>query len=155
GALETTSPAITGYVQDPDTPTKSSQVLLFIVNKKWKTFTANVNRPDLTTTLGSPNHGFSIPLSQLPAGVHRLDVYAVDSLDKSTHPIGTTTVSNNNPPTGAVESLTASGIVGYAVDPDTKKPLQIRYTIDDGAPVLVTANVKRPDLSPTFNTHGF
>ena len=158
GALESTTTAIVGHAEDSDVPTKSIQVKLFIDGKAFKTIPANVVRPDLTATLGSPNHGFSFPLAKLPAGVHRLDVYAVDSASHALTLIGTAELSNNHSPTGLVETLNAGGIVGYAFDTDIgAKAIQVRYTIDGGAPVFVTAGIGRPDLVGTLGSpnHGF
>ncbi len=98
----------------------------------------------MTLGAGGTKHGFSVALSQLPAGVHRLDVYAIDTLTGLPTLLGSATVSNNRAPTGLVESLTATNIVGYAFDPDAgAKSIQVRYTIDGGAPVLVSAKGKR------------
>ncbi len=158
GALESTTNAIIGHAQDPDVPTKAIQVKLFLDNKLWKTVTASVNRPDLVATLGSANHGFSVALSQLPKGVHRLDVYAVDSVTHANTLIGTADVSSNHPPIGLVETLNSAEIAGYAFDADLgAKPIQVRYTIDGGAPVFVTAGNSRPDLGGTLGSvnHGF
>src|ERR1700743_1430473 len=62
------------------------------------------------------------------------------------------TLSDNRPPAGLVEALTSTAIAGYAIDPDTHSPIKIRYTIDDGAPVTVTANATP---AAPFNGHGF
>lgn len=144
GTLLITAAAITGTAKDPDTPGKPVQVQLNLDGKAWKTLVA------------TPNQRFSVPLSQLPAGVHRLDAYALDTFSgKGQWPpaiIGTAVVSGNRPPAGLVESFSAAGIVGYALDPDTSKPIQVRYRIDSGAPVLVLAN--RPHAG-SYNGHGF
>jgi hypothetical protein len=158
GALQSTATVISGYAQDPDAPTKSISVQLDLDGKKWKTVTASVNRPDLTATLGSPKHGFSVPLSSLPAGVHRLDVYALDTLTHLPTLLGTAEVTNNLAPIGAVNVLTATSLIGYAYDADEgSKPIEVRYTIDGGAPIIVSANLKRPDLTATLGSasHGF
>ncbi len=144
GTLTITASAITGTAQDRDTPTQPVKVQLNLDGKIWKTVTT------------AANHHFTLPLSQFPPGVHRLDAFALDTLGgKGSLPpalIGTAVVSGNRPPTGAVLSLTAAGIVGYALDPDTTKPIQVRYRIDNGAPVFVLANHTHP--GPVIN-HGF
>ena len=144
GTLVITATAITGTAQDSDTPARTALVQLNLDGKPWK------------TVLASPNHRFAVPLAMLPAGVHRLDAYALDTfVGTGALPpalIGTALVSGNRPPVGLVELLTAAGIVGYARDPNTAAPIQVRYRIDAGAPVLVVAN--RPHIAP-FNGHGF
>ena len=144
GTLSVTAAAITGTAQDPDTPAQPVKVQLNLDGKAWQTVTT------------AANHRFNVPLSQLPPGVHRLDAFALDTFGgKGSLPpalIGTAVVSGNRPPTGAVLALSAAGIVGYALDPDTSKPIQVRYRIDNDAPVFVLANRTHP--GPVIN-HGF
>ncbi|MGN6368016.1 MAG: S8 family serine peptidase [Phycisphaerae bacterium] len=144
GTLVVNAAAITGTAQDPDTPAQPVKVQLTLDGKPWKTLAT------------APNHRFTLPLAQLPAGVHRLDAYALDTYTgKGSRPaalIGTALVSGNRAPVGAVLAFSPAGVVGYALDPDSPKPIQVRYRIDNDAPVFVLANHTHP--GPMIN-HGF
>jgi len=159
GAIESSiGKTLTGWAQDPDTPTTPVKVKLYVDGKLLSTVTAGINRPDLADTLGSANHGYSFKLNTLKPGIHRMDVYAVDSLTGAAILIGTSQINTNQPATGNLETITSSQITGWAYDPDAgNAAVQVRYQIDDFAPVFVTANVSRPDLQATLGSrnHGF
>ena len=109
GALETSDAAtVTGWAADSDTPLTSIKVRLYVDGKLKTTTTANIERDDLTSTLGSPNHGYSFKLTGLTLGIHRIDIYAVDTLTGIQTLIDTTMLSTNTPPIGAVETLNAT-----------------------------------------------
>lgn len=159
GAIESASgKTLTGWAQDPDTPTASIKVKLYIDGKLASTATASGNRPDLVDALGSANHGYSFKLTGLKPGIHRADVYAIDSLTGAAILIGTSQLSTNQPATGDLETFTAASLIGWAFDPDSAAAaIQVRYQIDDFAPVFVTANLSRPDLQASLGSknHGF
>ena len=72
--------------------------------------------------------------------------------------LGSDTISSNRPATGAVETLNATTISGWAFDADAGSgAIQVQYLIDDMAPVCVTANLARPDLQTQLGSknHGF
>jgi hypothetical protein len=158
--------AVTGWTFDSDTPGKSTQVKLFLDGKAWKTTSANVARADLASQFptdpaaitGVVKHGFRFNLGTLKPGIHRLDVYAVDTLTGLLTALGAYSVASNQPATGAVEVLNATTLSGWAYDADARgSAIQIRCQIDDGAPVFVTAKLSRPDLLTQLGSknHGF
>jgi hypothetical protein len=167
GAVESAgAKAVVGWAFDADTPGKATQVKLFLDGKAWKTTTANIARADLASEFpsdpasatGVVRHGYTIKLGTLKPGLHRLDVYAVDTLTGLLTLIGAEEVSSNQPATGAVETLNATTLSGWAFDADARgSAIQVRYQIDGGAPVLVTANRSRPDLLAQLGSknHGF
>ncbi len=159
GALESVAGnVLTGWAQDPDTPTQSIKVKILVDGKAWKTVTAGVERDDLTSTLGSPDHGYSVNLTGFKAGIHRVDVYAIDSLTGALTLIGTSEFSTNLPAEGDLETFTAASLIGWAFDPNAgTTAIRVQYQIDDFAPVTVTANGSRPDLIATLGSknHGF
>jgi hypothetical protein len=159
GAIESTlDKTLTGWAQDPDTPTASVKVKLYVDGKSSSTSTAGISRPDLTDSLDSANHGYSFKLNALKPGIHRVDVYAVDSLTGALILVGTSQIDTNQPATGNLETFTASQITGWAYDPDSRSaPVQVRYQIDNFAPVFVTARQSRADLQATLGSknHGF
>ena len=167
GAVEAAgAKSVTGWTFDSDTPGQSTKVKLFLDGKAWKTASANVARADLAgrfptdpaSTTGVVKHGFSFNLGTLKPGLHRLDVYAVDTLTGTLTLLGANSVSSNQPAIGAVEVLNNTTLSGWAFDPDAGGgAIQIQYRIDDSAPVFVTANVSRPDLQTPLGSkkHGF
>jgi subtilisin family serine protease len=167
GAVETaTTKTLTGWTFDSNTPGKYTQVKVFLDGKAWITTNANLARTDLAdecptdpaVSTGTVKHGFKINLGAMRPGIHRIDVYAVDTLTKELTLIGTQTLSSNQQATGNVEVLNNTTLSGWAFDPDAKAgAIQIEYQIDDFAPVFVTANQPRPDLLATLGSksHGF
>jgi len=153
--------SVMGWALDSDTQAKSTQVKLFLDGKAWMTASANIARPDLAETDAAGSHGYKFNLGTIKAGIHRVDVYAVDSLTGALTLIGSETISSNRAATGAVETLNATTVSGWAFDADAgTAAIQIQYQIDDFAPVFVTANVSRPDLVGTLGmaagkNHGF
>jgi hypothetical protein len=90
--------------------------------------------------------------------VHTVATYAVDTLTGALVLLGSETLVVNRAATGAVETLNATTLSGWAFDADAgAAPIQILYQIDDLEPVLVMANVVRPDLQSTLKSknHGF
>jgi hypothetical protein len=169
GALENvayeppTARMVTGWAFDADTPTKFVNVKLVIDGKTVATGSANIDRPDLAGDLGTDSkgktrHGYSIKLPTLKAGVHTVATYAVDTLTGTLVLLGSETLTVNRAATGAVETLNATTLSGWAFDTDAgAAPIQIMYQIDDLEPVLVMANVVRPDLQTSLKSknHGF
>ncbi len=149
------SKTVTGWAEDPDTLAKGTQVKLYLDGKAWLTTTANQASPDAPN---GTSHGFTFKLPAMKAGIHRVDAYAVDSLTGALTLIGSETVSSNQAATGAVETLNATTLSGWAFDPDAgSSAIQVEYQIDDFAPVFVTASGSRPDLQATLGSknHGF
>jgi hypothetical protein len=159
GELEAlTTKTLSGWAYDSDTPSSSIKVKLFVDGRQKATATANISRSDLVNDLGSANHGYSFKLNGLSLGVHQVEVYAVDSLTGALTLIGSQSIDTNTPPTGQVETLTATTLSGWAFDANSASAsIQIQYQIDDLPAVLVTAKISRPDLKATLGSknHGF
>lgn len=164
GALESAdAKTITGWAYDPDTLAKSVNVKIYIDGKAATIASANVARTDLTFPANADGtttvkHGFVAHLGALKAGLHRIDVYAVDTLTGALTLIGSTTISSNRPATGLVESLDATAITGWAFDADAGgTAIQVQYQIDSFPPIFTTANLARPDLKTLLGSqnHGF
>ena len=69
---------IIGWADDPDQPAESVDIQIFVNGVQVATGTADQTRNDLASSVGSTNHGFSIAVPTLAAGVNQIDVYAVD-----------------------------------------------------------------------------
>jgi hypothetical protein len=71
---------------------------------------------------------------------------------------GSRYVNTNRAPTGWVDVFNEQKLAGWAFDPNAGPgPIQIRYTLDNNAPVLAAADVTRPDLVAALGSsdHGF
>ncbi|MCL2639634.1 MAG: hypothetical protein FWD53_02200 [Phycisphaerales bacterium] len=120
GVLESvTGTTITGWAYDPDAPTAPAEIDIFVDGKYYTTVLADVNRPDLAAMLGAAGtaHGFEVPLPPLTFGTHTIAVYAAESQGHVAVLIGEMKVTNNRP-IGAIVSISATNIVGWAYDPD-------------------------------------
>jgi hypothetical protein len=149
---------ISGWAWDSDTPGTPAKVKLYVDGKPRATATANLAHDATGEDPASANRGFSFKLTGVPLGIHRVDVYAVDTLTGAQTLIGTKVLSTNSPPTGALESATATAFSGWAFDADAgAASIQILYQIDDFAPVLAAAKAARADLVATVGSknHGF
>jgi hypothetical protein len=150
---------IAGWAIDPDTPGTALTVKLNVDGALYATDTADVNRPDIGRIYHTANHGYRIDLSGLTPGPHRLDFFAVDTATGNAVQIGGTRyVNTNQAPTGWVDVFTPSRLAGWAFDPNAGAGAsQIVYALDGNAPVVVTANVSRPDLAGALGSadHGF
>jgi CARDB len=87
--------SVSGWAFDSDEPTAPLEVLVSLDsnNNVIADGTANIDQPALTATLGSPNHGFNIPLT-IPAGSHSLLIFAVDPDTGVSTLIGTEAVTS-------------------------------------------------------------
>ena len=149
---------VTGWAIDPDAKATPLTVRIDVDGVTFATTTANINRKEIVKTYGNGKHGFSFNTASLPAGIHRVDIYANDSTDGTPTLIATQTIYSNHPPTGKYLTFNGSILTGWAFDPDSgATPSQILYTVDNGAPVKVTASVIRPELQKTLGStdHGF
>jgi hypothetical protein len=158
GVVDTISEnTIYGWAQDPDAPTTAIPVDIYIDGVYNKTTTANVNRPDLTSAIGSANHGFSVTLPEMTFGTHRIDVYASESQGNVSTLIGAKTVTNR-PPVGMIDLANSTTLAGWIADADTPtQSLDFKVFINGVEAASGTANVTRNDLTPTLGSanHGF
>ncbi len=146
-----------GWVQDPDAPTSSIDVDIYIDNVYVGTSLADITRSDLIPYVGSANHGFAIDLPPLSFGTHTISVYAAESQGTVSTLIGSKTVTNLRP-TGSFDFASSTTIWGWAADYDLPStPLDILVYIN-GVPTLSeSAGNARADLIPYFGNadHGF
>lgn len=158
---------ITGWVIDPNTtaPIYVTMSHLSIGSKHL----ADVARPDVAKVhpkYGS-RHGFDIttPSSGANAKTGEVCLWAENvGAGKDDRILGCRTVSlRSDDAAGKFESVTAVNprlmrISGWGLDPETTSPVQIRYTVDGGAPAGVMADRPRPDINKSTGVagnHGF
>ncbi|MBE7481929.1 MAG: N-acetylmuramoyl-L-alanine amidase [Polyangiaceae bacterium] len=114
---EVSCEGIKGWAQDPDAATKPIDVHLYFGGPAGSgatgvPLTADVERDDLCTAIGSCNHGFDVypPLSLFDGQAHPIHAYGIDSAGGA-----------NAELTGSPKSLTctaaASGVRRHVVDP--------------------------------------
>jgi hypothetical protein len=91
--LASSSSSISGWAFDKDEPTTSVQILIDEGSTVVANGVANIDQSALIATIGSPNHGFDIPISGLSAGSHTLTILAVDPDTGVSTSIGTATIT--------------------------------------------------------------
>jgi subtilisin family serine protease len=160
GSIDAVSPmAVSGWAVDPDTTGAALTVRLDVDGQTVGTTTANLARPDLVGFFGSANHGYSISLpSSLAPGLHRVDVYALDSTSNAPTLLGSRTVNTNYAPVGSLDVADEAHIAGWAYDPNTGgTATSILFQIDNNAPQVAVANVTREDLAASLGSanHGY
>jgi hypothetical protein len=144
-----TATTITGTAVDPDWPDTTITIRADADGTTFYTGPADLPQ-------GGSSHGFSVDLTGLPAGFHRIDLYALDATSSSPAFIGSRVVYTNALPTGRLDSFDGSTLIGWALDPNSgTAPSQILYKVDSNPPLLATADAARPDLDPNASSHGF
>ncbi|HEY6534160.1 MAG TPA: hypothetical protein VIY72_17755 [Acidimicrobiales bacterium] len=148
-----------GWAIDPDVagPIK---VRLQIDGKTVGTVTANRSRPDVGAVFpGWGNeHGWQANY-RANTGTHQLCAYAVDTGLGSDALLACRSFTiGNRSPVGAVESVKGGvrsfRVIGWAVDPDTKDPIQVRVSVDGRTVATRTTSVLRTDVNTARNTTG-
>jgi hypothetical protein len=150
---------VSGYAWDPNDPAAAVNIKVTIdgVTLSGTPRPANDTRADLTTLIGSANHGFTVTIPGLTPGKHTVRVYALDGQAGGAAPVllGSKVISNAAP-SGKVESITSTLIKGWAVDPDTKDaPATVKVYVDDNDPVTVTADQLTATAHLGSKNHGF
>ncbi len=148
---------VVGWAWDPDAPGTPTAVDVYVDGLYSKTGTANITRTDLQNVIGSTDHGFAIDLPALSFGTHKIDLYAAESQGNVSTLIGSKTVTNLQP-LGMAEQITATGVKGWAVDPDRlDAAMEIDVYVNGALVQTVAAGDTRNDLLPYFNSanHGF
>lgn len=158
-----TTVRVRGWAIDPDT-TKSIPVHIY-VGGAGRAFTADDKRTDVAEAYPAygDRHGFS-EVVDLPAGNTTVCAYAINTSGDNTT-LGCRSVTGGDQgraPIGNFESVSVSGrsatVTGWAIDPDTIRPIAVRISID-GKSTRVTAQTSRPDVAAAYPvygaTHGF
>jgi len=79
GNLDTAdSTRVAGWAYDADAGSSPINVHIYIDDVPTANIIANLNRPDIVSTVGGPNHGFDYTLPSLSAGTHIISVYAIN-----------------------------------------------------------------------------
>ncbi len=149
---------VSGWALDQDTPTQAINVRLYIDGVLYMTVATSSLRGDVNAAYSvSGNHGFYIALPELSVGIHRVDVYALDSTTSALTLVGTRTIDTNRAPTGWFDGVSGGHLVGWVYDLDTPaEGLRVRVEIDGLVPVYIQANLYRPDVNAyTGGSHAY
>ncbi len=151
---------LAGWATDSDSPTAAVRVLLFIDGIPARTLFTTMTRPDLRA-FGSGPFGFVTLTPPLAAGTHFVALYGFDDLTGAPALLSFKSLyvppHFDRPPQGNVETLSATTLSGWAVDPDSTGPVVVEVTVDDRVVAAVYANVARQDLVGYTGSaeHGF
>jgi|GEM_PF-2196562 len=144
GAIDSVGSQLIGWAADPDSlaPIK---VRIDIDSSTGVVFTANGLRPDLAPIFGASQFGVVRTMPELTPGDHVVKLYAFDAETNQEVLIGTknittaTTLGASNRPTGAVTSISATSVSGWAYDADLgASAAQVRIDIVNSAGVTTT-----------------
>jgi hypothetical protein len=147
--------AVSGWAFDKDLGAAPAMVNVYVDEFLFAAnVDANLSRPDLTSKLGSPNHGFSVDLSSLATGSHSITVTVLDHLNSDQQEVVIYDgFIDNNAPVGAIEVLSGTTISGWAYDPDTTDPIPVDVYVDGTYMTTTMANLANAN-APVAG-HGF
>jgi hypothetical protein len=137
---------VVGWAMDDASTTEPSQVLVYTGESSWW-ITADAHRPDVAHMGTGDNHGFElmVPITQTGENVVCVTIY-----DRTRSVLGPEMCASFvvADPVGAMNGLTLDGsggkvtVTGWALDPDTADPVQVR--IMDGGQVVATVTADQP-----------
>ncbi|MFV9424795.1 hypothetical protein [Microbacterium sp. S1037] len=152
------SATVSGWAIDPDT-VRPIAVRISVDGKSTRV-TANASRPDVAAAypLYGPAHGFSRAVD-IPIGPSKVCVTAINTSGPDTD-LGCKSVATRDEgrtPVGSVDEVRVAGntatVRGWAIDPDTAKPIAVHVYVGSSATVL-TADRSRPDVGAVFPLYG-
>ena len=155
---------LTGWAMDPDT---SDPITVHVYSGgpygtgDWAgQAAADRARPDVAAVYPAygSSHGFTISVN-VGVGTTPLCVYAINVGGGDSTLLGCRTVSTaSGPPRGSLDALTPvlGGITvrGWALDPDTPKPIEVHVYVDGVWGGRFTAQGDRPDVAAAFPGYG-
>ncbi len=148
GAVDAVSnQRISGWAFDPNAGEFPVQVIARLDGAVLNSTTASLPRGDLTGLLGSANHGFSLTLPTLPAGIHRLEVVAL-ALDGQERIISSQQIGTASRPIGSLDVVDNNVLAGWAADLDSPTlPANVRIHVDGRFIRTIQTTSTRSDLA--------
>jgi peptidoglycan/xylan/chitin deacetylase (PgdA/CDA1 family) len=156
-----------GWTIDPDTPTVSTRVHVYVDGTPKVAVTANGSRTDVAAAHpeAGPLHGFTAAVQADP-GAHTVCVYAIDTTVSSQHTnLGCRSVTvSPQAPYGSFDTARAGApgtltVSGWTIDPDTPTVATRVHVYVDSTGTALTANLSRPDVATAHPEagplHGF
>lgn len=160
---------VRGWAVDGDT-TKPIKVRVTVDGKAVKTKLANANRADAEPIHNrGPKHGYVVRV-KASAGTHEVCVDGINAgktgvtrnIDCARVSVEKRTANNVARPFGGVDRILSDGaeaeLVGWAIDPDTKKPISVDVYVDGEYVKSTKARRKRNDINRSYDMgkrHGF
>jgi GH25 family lysozyme M1 (1,4-beta-N-acetylmuramidase) len=159
--------SVWGWAFDPDTPTASTYVDVYVDGKNNRLVAAG-SRPDLASAYPSAggSHGWGLS-TQVAPGTHSVCLYAIDTSVPNLHTdLGCRSLTlTPNLPVGWFDSARVGSdgtltVAGWAFDPDTPTAAShVDAYVDGRFGQSITANGSRPDIGNAFpaagSNHGF
>ncbi len=160
GRVETLAQApggvtLAGWTFDPDSPTTSLTVYLYI-DAKLSAIRADKPRPDVAAAYPGigPNHGFNATI-RLAEGQHHICAVAANISYGANKTLACATLTLRYTPTTILTAVTPSAtgvhVTGWATDPDTTAAIVVRVSADGTQLTQLTAD----DLGVTHSGHNF
>lgn len=150
---------IKGWALDPDLGAGAAQVSVYVDDFLYTTVDANETRSDLTRIFGSPNHGFTINLTDLGLTSHSITVTVHDNRTSNQDEIVIyDDFINNRQPQGSFEAASNGQLKGWAWDPDAPgTAVAVDVYVDGVFSKTASANLHRDDLQASIGSsdHGF
>ena len=171
GSLEQVSLAgpgqlrVAGWAIDPDS-TEPVDVHVYVDGSFGTAVKANGSRPDIAATQPGfgDDVGYDVTITST-GGTRNVCVYAINvGADVGNTLLGCKTITFGGPPAGNLDAVTpvgygAASVEGWAIDPDTSDPVEVHVYVDGRMVAATTADVDRPDLTPSHPgfgpRHGF
>ena len=147
GALQ-----VQGWAYDVDSPSSALRVTVTIDGKS-SDLTANARRTDVAAAHpnAGPNHGFDLS-RRLAEGSHQVRVVAHNIDLGRDRVLADRAVTLNFTPSASLVSLTVKSNAvfaqGWAIDPDTSSPIQVRLSVNGTTTTTVTASRPGPQNAP-------
>jgi hypothetical protein len=157
----TTSISVRGWALDPDT-TASIGVHVYVDGTFTGALVADQSRPDVAAAHGKGDkHGFSGTL-QVAGGLRQVCLYAINQPKGSNPRFACANVQVGHSPGGALDSVVGGvgqvTVRGWALDKDTRDPIQVHAYVDNKRAAVFTADKPRPDVGRAHgmgDNHGF
>lgn len=167
---------VSGWAYDSAKSSESSPVHVYVTTpagvRTGYALTANQPRADVNKVMGvTGNHGFSRAFNLTAAGVYRVCVYALGSVQTTDLGCRSLTLQGSASPAGFLDSLSlvkANGVtvlraIGWSYDPGTPAasiPVHLYVTDPAGRTTsrAITASMSRPDVNQAMGVtggHGF
>jgi hypothetical protein len=158
---------VEGWTFDPDDPTRSLQVHVYVDGRYRKAATASLARSDVAAAYPAAGaaHGYRIDVA-IPDARHQVCAYAINVGAGDRNPsLGCGTVTAQLSPVGSLDATVAAGVrtvrvSGWTLDREVPtQSLQVNLQVDGRAAGQVAAGVSRTDISRAYpgagSAHGF
>jgi hypothetical protein len=121
---------------------------------------ASDDRPDLARFGYGNDHGFDLQIP-VDGGNHQVCLFGINVGVGESPLLRCLNVSVASDPVGSLDGAAGDpvSVMGWAIDPNTKDPINVKIMVDGSTTKSVLANNSRPDLAPYYpafgTSHGF